>query len=109
MSTVARLATVSLLGAVLALTLTACSDPGDLNISNVGPDDVTVFVGDQAAMKVYADGAVSILDYGCTPAEVTVKYASGLEIVLPGPVCADQQIMIGDDTATVRPASSDNT
>jgi hypothetical protein len=109
MNNATRLATGGSLGAVLALTLSACSGPGDLNISNNGPDDVTVVTGDHEAMTVYADGAVAILGYGCTPADVTVKFSSGLEVVLPGPVCSDQQIMIGDDTATVEPVSSNNT
>jgi len=104
-----RLATGSLLAAVLVATLTACSDPGDLNISNNGPDDVTVVTGDHEAVTVYADGAVAILGYRCTPADVTVTFASGLEVVLPGPVCSDQQIMIGDETATLGPVSSNNT
>lgn len=107
MNRVVRRATGGLIGAVLVVTVTACSAHGDLDISNEGPDDVTVFVGDHEALTVYADGAVSLLGYGCTPAEVTIEYASGLEVVLPGPVCPDQQIVIGDDAATLRPAPDD--
>lgn len=103
MNSATRLATGSLIGAVLAVTLTACSDPGDLNISNNGPDDVTVMTGDHE-VTVYADGGVAILDYGCTPADVTVVFASGLEVVLPGPVCPDQRIVVGDATATLQPS-----
>ncbi|RLP68171.1 hypothetical protein D9V29_14160 [Mycetocola manganoxydans] len=109
MNRATRLATGSLLGVVLAVTSTACSGPGDLNISNNGPDDVTVVIGDGEAVTVYADGGVAILGYGCTPADVTVTFASGREVVLPGPVCSDQQITIGDDTATLGLVSSDNT
>lgn len=103
MNNVTRLAIGGLLAAVLAVTLTACSDPGDLKITNNGPDDVTVMTGDHQA-TVYAKGAVSILDYGCTPADVTVEFASGQEILLPGPVCPDQQIVVGDATATLKPS-----
>lgn len=104
----ARLATGSLIGVLLAISLTACGHRGDLTIINNGPSDVTVLTGDDET-SVSASGGTVAHDYGCTPGDVTVKFASGQEIVLPGPVCPDQRIMVGDGTATLQPVSSSDT
>jgi hypothetical protein len=93
----------TLLIAMAAAASTACSDRGDLNISNNGPAAVTVSTGDEEVV-VDADGGAAILDYGCTPGDVTVSFESGSEVVLPGPVCSDQQIVVGDGTATLQAA-----
>jgi len=103
-----RLAAGSLIGAVLAVAVPACSDPGDLTINNNGPGDVTVVTGDHE-VTVDAEGGAVILDYGCTPADVTVEFSSGRQVVLPGPVCPDQRIVVGDATATLQPVSSSQT
>lgn len=104
----ARLATGSLIGVLLAISLTACGHRGDLTIINNGLSDVTVLTGDDET-SVSASGGTVAHDYGCTPGDVTVKFASGQEIVLPGPVCPDQRIMVGDGTATLQPVSSSDT
>ncbi|WP_407344262.1 hypothetical protein [Pengzhenrongella phosphoraccumulans] len=92
----------------LAAMLTACSDPGDLTISNESSTGVTVLVGDQV-VKVPESGGTVLLDYGCTPGDVTVV-TSGPAVVLPGPVCPDTQIMIRrDGTVELQPASAGST
>lgn len=108
MNSAARAAMGGLIGALLAVTLTACSDRGDLTIDNKGPRDVTVLTGDEE-VTVDATGGVALLDYGCTQGDVTVRFADDLEVVLPGPVCPDQQIVVGDGTATLQAASPTNT
>ena len=50
-----------------------------------------------------AGGGVDFLDYGCTPGDVTVEFPSGLSVVAPGPVCPEQEVVIGDDTVEVVP------
>ena len=96
-----------LVGAALIGTLAACSGPGDLSISNDGPSDVTVLTGDEEVI-VTAGGGVVLLDYGCTPGDVTVRFASGADVVLPGPVCPDQAIAVTAASASLKPASTDH-
>lgn len=86
-----RLAIGGPVGVVVAMTLTACGNQGDLNVENSGPSDVTVLTGDNE-LNVPASDAISIRDYGCTPGDVTVKFASGQEVLLPGPECPDQRM-----------------
>lgn len=93
----------------LAATLTACGDPGDLTISNESPAEVTVLTGDDEAV-VPASGGTVFLDYGCTPGDVTVEFASGPAVVVPGPVCPDMEIMIErDGKVELQPVSANNT
>lgn len=92
----------------LAVTLTGCSSAGDLEIFNEGPDDVIVLTGDEE-VEVTHDGGAALLDYGCTPGDVTVEFPSGESVVLAGPVCPEQHIVIGDGVAELRPASTDET
>lgn len=100
-----RAALHGLTGVVLAVGLTACSDAGDLSIVNNGPDAVTVATGDED-VTVDADGGTVLLDYGCTPGDVTVTFPTGATTVLPGPICPDQEIVVGDGTASLHPAES---
>jgi len=93
----------SLAGLFLTMMLTACGSQGDLSFWNSGPGNVTVLTGDDE-LAIPADGGVDLLDHGCTPGDVTVKFASGQEVLLPGPVCPDQRIMVGDGTATLQPS-----
>ena len=65
------------LGAVLAVSMVACSDPGDLGIVNEGPYAVTVVTGDHE-VTVDSDGGAEILNYGCTPGDVTVEFLPAL-------------------------------
>lgn len=94
------------LGAVVGTT--ACGDAGDLSIRNDGPDDVTISTGDEES-EVSAGGGVVILDYGCTPGDVTVRFADGRTAVVPGPVCPDEEIVVGDGRVDVRPLTSNGT
>ncbi len=82
--------------------LAACSDQGDLSFVNEGPDDVVVTV-DGEESEVGSDGGMVILDYGCTDGDVTVAFPSGEVVVVPDPVCPDQEIVIGDGRADLRP------
>ena len=92
----------------LAATLTTCSRPGDLAIRNESPTDVTVLTGDEE-LTISAGGGASILDYGCTPGDVTVKFTSGPVVVVPGPVCPEQQIVVYDGKVELLPATANNT
>ena len=103
-----RLALGGLMGVLLMLTLTACNDNGDLIISNNGPTDVIVDTGDDETTVAATGGAV-LHDYGCTSGDVSVTFASDQEVLLTGPVCPDQQIVIGDGTALLKPISTDRT
>lgn len=93
--------------AVLAVGLTACSEAGDLSIVNDGPGVVTVSTGDED-VTVDPDGGAVLLDYGCTPGDVTVAFDTGEETVLSGPICPEQEIVVSDGTASLRPAASAN-
>lgn len=99
-----RLAARGLVGAALAVSLVACGSAGDLEILNEGPGGFTVLTGDEEVTVETEDGVV-ILDYGCTPGDVTVRFDAGQEVVLAGPVCSDTAIVVGDRKATLRPAT----
>jgi predicted small lipoprotein YifL len=98
-----RLAMGSLVGALLVMSMSACGHKGTLSIENAGPGEVTVFTGDQQ-LTVPSSGAIDVLDYGCTLGDVTVKLASGQQVLLHGPVCPDQRILVSEGTATLAPA-----
>ena len=87
---------------VLVVALVACSDQGDLGFVNEGPDDVVVTV-DGEESEVSSGGGMLILDNGCTDGDVTVTFPAGEVAVVPGPVCPDQEIVIGDGDVDVRP------
>lgn len=108
MSARTRLKVEGLIGTVLASVVAGCSNPGDLSITNGGQEDVVVRTGDED-VAVSASGGAVVLGYGCTPGDVTVQFASGRSTVLPGPVCPDQQIIIGDETASLWPADAPGT
>ena len=91
------------LSAVLSAGLSGCSDAGDLSFSNEGPENVTVSTGDQE-FTVDADGGVQILDSGCSTGDILVDFASGQEVVVAGPVCPDQQIVIRDGRVDLQPS-----
>lgn len=84
-------------------TLTACSGLGDLSISNESSADVIVSTGDET-ITVSAGGGVSILDSGCTPGDVIVEFASDQKVVVNGPVCPDQQLVVLDSKVELRPS-----
>ena len=93
----------------LAATLATYGDPGDLAISNESSAEVTVLTDDDEAAVPALGGSV-VLDYGCTPGDVTVEFASGPAVVVPGPVCPDEQIAVRrDGKVELQPASGDNT
>lgn len=91
----------------LGATLMTCSGPGDLAIRNESPADVTVLTGDEE-LKVSAGGGAALLDHGCTPGDVTVEFASG-QVVVSGPVCPEQQIVVYDGKVELQPASANKT
>jgi ABC-type Fe3+-hydroxamate transport system substrate-binding protein len=103
-----RSATGSLIGAFLAVTLAACSDRGDLSIENNSPNEVVVVIGNEE-ITVDAGGGAALLDYGCTPGDITVRFASDPEVMLSGPVCPAQRVVVGDGTATLRPVAASHT
>lgn len=87
---------------VLVGALAACSDPGDLSFVNDGPDDVVVSL-DGEESEVSSGGGMLVLDSGCTDGDVRVTFPSGEVVVVPGPVCPDEEIVIGDGDVDVRP------
>jgi hypothetical protein len=99
------LVTGGLISVGLAATLIAHKIPGDLAVSNKSPADVTVVFGNEKD-TVSAGGGVSFLDYGCTPGDVTVKFTSGKVVVVPGPVCPEQQIVVYDGKVELQPATA---
>ena len=105
----ARLVVGGLVTMALAASLTACSDPGDLAISNESPAEVTVLTGDDEAV-VPEWGGIVFLNYGGTPGDVTVEFTSGPAVVVPGPVCPDKQIIVRrDGKVELQPASANST
>jgi hypothetical protein len=100
------LVTGGLITVALAATLmTLHKIPGDLTFRNESPTAVTVLTGDEE-LTISAGGGASILDYGCTPGDVTVKFTSGQVVVVPGPVCPEQQIVVYDGKVDLQPASA---
>ena len=96
---------VGLITLALAATLITHKIPGDLTFRNESPTDVTVLTGVEK-FTVTAGGGVSILDYGCTPGDVTVKFTSGQVVVVSGPVCPEQQIVVYDGKVELQAASA---
>ena len=89
----------------LGATLMTCSGPGDLAIRNESPADVTVLTGDEED-TISGWGGVVMHHHGCTPGDVTVKFTSGQVVVVPGPVCPEQQIVVYDGKVDLQPASA---
>ena len=94
-----------LITVALAAILTTCSRPGDLGINNRSPTDVTVLTGDEED-TISGWGGVVMHHHGCTPGDVTVKFTSGQVVVVPGPVCPEQQIVVYDGKVELQPASA---
>ena len=99
------LVTGGLITVALAATLITHKIPGDLAFRNESTTDVTVLTGDEE-LTISAGGGASILDYGCTPGDVTVNFTSGQVVVVPGPVCPEQQIVVYDGKVDLQPASA---
>ncbi|MBD8059091.1 hypothetical protein IC607_08930 [Cellulomonas sp. JH27-2] len=91
--------------AAITLTLAACSSAGDLSIRNESRTDVTVVV-DGGRDEVTADGGLVLLGKGCTRGDVLVEFPSGTSVVVPGPVCPDQEIVIHDGVAALEPVAA---
>ena len=97
-----------LITVALAAALSTYSEPGDLAFSNESPADVTVLTGEDQDV-VPASGGTVFLNYGCTPGDITVEFSSGPAVLVPGPVCPDQQVAVkGDGSVELRPASTSN-
>ncbi|WP_336724157.1 hypothetical protein [Cellulosimicrobium cellulans] len=87
--------------------LSACDGGGDLEVANDSGEAVTVRTGDEES-EVDGGGGVVLLDYGCTPGDVTVVRASGAEEVVDGPVCPDEKIVIHADEVVLVPVDVDD-
>src|SRR3954454_21509680 len=101
------LAASGLVAVAVTVGLTGCTSPGNLSVENNGPTDVTVVVGDERA-TASAGGGVVLLDYGCSPGDVTVEFPASHTVVVPGPVCPDQRIVIGDGEVVLRATATDD-
>lgn len=90
---------------LLAVTaiLTACSSPGDFTISNESSSEVTVSTEDEE-ITVAAWGGAIILGSGCIPGDIIVKFASGHKIVVNGPVCPEEQLVVLESKVELRPS-----
>ncbi|WP_139122941.1 hypothetical protein [Cellulosimicrobium cellulans] len=64
---------------------------------------MTVLTGDEEFLVDEFGGTV-LLDYGCTPGDVTVKLEDGDALLLDGPVCPDEEIVVRDGEVTLEPA-----
>ncbi|ROS75410.1 hypothetical protein [Cellulomonas sp. PhB143] len=89
---------LALLALVVALVVRAvvAGHPGDLNITNDSDEAVTVSTGDDE-VEVTAQGAVSILDHGCTAGDVTLTFPDRDPVVVDGPVCPADTIVVHED------------
>lgn len=92
---------------VVAMTVgvAGCSDAGNLSVFNEGPGDVTVLVGDEE-LRIDESGGTVLLDHGCTPGDVTVELETGDVVVVDGPVCPDEEIVVRDGEVTLEPAET---
>ena len=96
-----RIAKIGFPAVVLTAALSSCS-AGDLTFSNESPADVKVFTGDQEYV-IEGWGGVSILGAGCSTGDITVDFGSGELVVVEGPVCPDERVVIGEGTAYLQP------
>ncbi|NLF04471.1 MAG: hypothetical protein GX593_05645 [Actinomycetales bacterium] len=103
MSTLVRRVSPWVVAAGLVAALAGCSSGGDLEISNLGPGEVTVDV-DGSPSTVHPDGGMLVLGIGCTEGDVTVRHADGSVTVVPGPICSEQRLVIHDGEVEVKPA-----
>ncbi|MCB7135541.1 hypothetical protein [Cellulosimicrobium marinum] len=93
-----------LAAAALVAGLAACS-AGSLSVLNESDTDVVVSTGDEE-FDAPGWGGAALLDYGCSPGDVTVEFATGEEVVVRGPVCPDEEIVISaDGDVELRPTS----
>lgn len=92
-----------LLAVALSAALTGCSSAGDLNFSNEGPNDVTISTGSEK-LTVAAWGAVSILGSGCSQGDIIVEFSSGQKVVIAGPICPSEQVVIHASTVDLQPS-----
>ncbi|MGF0118681.1 hypothetical protein ACQFYA_20510 [Promicromonospora sp. Marseille-Q5078] len=102
----ARSNVCGLVAAVLMSTLAACSGAGDLSVINESNDEVKVSTGDEQ-FEVPATGQSVLLDYKCTPGDVTVEFTSGQVATVAGPVCSDEQIVIHTGEVRLEPADKE--
>lgn len=96
-----RLLGSGLLVVALGVVLTGCS-PGDLTFSNESPSAVTVSTGDEE-YAIEGWGGVSVLGSGCSQGDITVGFESGKTVVVDGPVCPDERLVIGEGTVDLQP------
>ncbi|WP_139315871.1 hypothetical protein [Cellulosimicrobium sp. CUA-896] len=66
---------------------------------------MTVLIGDEK-LQIDESGGTVLLDYGCTPGDVTVELEAGDVVVVDGPVCPDEEILIRDGEVTLEPAET---
>ncbi|MBG6215038.1 hypothetical protein RCH23_003009 [Cryobacterium sp. CAN_C3] len=90
-----RLLRSGLFVVALSVALTACSGPDDLTFSNESPADVTISTGNEE-VTVSAWGGASILGSGCSKGDVIVTFNSGQKVVVAGPICPGEQIVVHD-------------
>lgn len=85
------ISTVLLVGG-LAVILTACAQDGDLLVQNDSDLPVHVDFGDETT-EVTPTGGAAMLDYGCSPGDVTIE-VDDTSTIVPGPVCPPDSILI---------------
>lgn len=88
--------------AAAPLVLVGCGSGGDLSIVNNSSGHVAVDLGDERVEDVGPDGGAVVLDYGCTPGDVTVERESGDAVSIDGPVCPETEIVVEDDRVRLR-------
>jgi hypothetical protein len=50
-------------------------------------------------------GGLVLLGYGCTSGDVTAVLGTGRTVILSGPVCSDQEVVITEDDARLQTAA----
>lgn len=91
----------------LTATLTACGSQGDLAILNESPKDVSVSTADDE-FTISGYGGIVILNSGCIQGDVTVEFASGRTVVVRGPICPEEQIMIRHGKVELQPGETEH-
>ncbi len=90
-----------------ALAFAGCAEDGQVHIANNAEATVDVWLSDDDAEEdIPADGGVLIFTNECFDGPLVVMYADGRTLELAGPICPGQELIVGNEAAVLREASS---